>query len=317
MTDTQPTLANAIYHKEHLLDRAAMLAMRAMLALQPAADLGPGGRAAFDELMAKTPSAEGVTYEAAVVGGVSGWWCRPAHTDLDTAILYFHGGAYVLGSAQAYRHFAGQIATRAEAAVFVANYGLAPERPFPAAVDDADAAYRGLALAGFSSIAVAGDSAGGGLALITAARMARAARDGSVPRPAAVCVMSPWIDLALTSDSIGARAKHDPLLTRDALEDARRLYLGQANAKDPRASPLYGDLTDLPPVLLHVGADEILLDDARRYAHLLANSGPAAELHVWEGMVHVFPANLVLLQAAREALDLAGEFLRRKRSLAE
>jgi hypothetical protein len=147
--------------------------------------------------------------------------------------------------------------------------------------------------------------------------MARAARDGSVPRPAAVCVMSPWIDLALTSDSIGARAKHDPLLTRDALEDARRLYLGQANAKDPRASPLYGDLTDLPPVLLHVGADEILLDDARRYAHLLANSGPAAELHVWEGMVHVFPANLVLLQAAREALDLAGEFLRRKRSLAE
>jgi hypothetical protein len=155
------------------------------------------------------------------------------------------------------------------------------------------------------------------LALITAARVARAARDGSVPRPAAVCVMSPWIDLALTSDSIAARAKHDPLLTRDALEDARRLYLGQANAKDPRAYPLYGDLTDLPPVLLHVGADEILLDDARRYAHLLANSGPAAELHVWEGMVHVFPANLVLLQAAREALDLAGEFLRRKRSLAE
>jgi acetyl esterase/lipase len=107
------------------------------------------------------------------------------------------------------------------------------------------------------------------------------------------------------------------LLTRDALEDARRLYLGQANAKDPRASPLYGDLTDLPPVLLHVGAEEMLLDHARRYAHLLANSGPAAELHVWEGMVHVFPANLVLLQAAREALDLAGEFLRRKRSLAE
>jgi epsilon-lactone hydrolase len=303
-------VANAIYHKEHLLDRAAMLAMRAMLALQPAADLGPGGRAAFDEAMAKMPSAEGVTYEAGVVGGVSGWWCRPAHTDPDTAILYLHGGAYVLGSAQAYRHFAGQIATRAEAAVFVANYGLAPERPFPAAVDDADAAYRGLALAGFSSIAVAGDSAGGGLALITAARMARAARHGSVPRPAAVCVMSPWIDLALTSDSIGTRAKHDPLLTRDALEGARRLYLGQANAKDPRASPLYGDLTDLPPVMLHVGEDEILLDDARRYAELLAQSGLAAELHIWEGMVHVFPANLVLLRAAREALDIAGEFLR-------
>jgi epsilon-lactone hydrolase len=100
------------------------------------------------------------------------------------------------------------------------------------------------------------------------------------------------IDLALTSDSIGARAKHDPLLTRDALEDARRLYLGQANAKDPRASPLYDDLTDLPPVLLHVGADEILLDDARRYAHLLANSGPAAELHVWEAWCTSSPPTL-------------------------
>jgi monoterpene epsilon-lactone hydrolase len=302
------------YHREHLLDRAAMLAMRAMLALQPAADLGPGGRAAFDELMAKTPAADGVTYEAATMGGVPGWWCRPGDADPGTAILYLHGGAYVVGSAQAYRHFAGQIATRARAPAFVADYGLAPEHPFPAAVDDADAAYRGLALAGFSGIAVVGDSAGGGLALVTAARMAQAARDGSLPRPSAVCVMSPWIDLALTGDSVDARAKHDPLLTRVALEGAGQMYLGQTSAKDPRASPLYGDLAGLPPVLLHVGEDEILLDDARRCAQLLAQSGHAAELHVWQGMVHVFPANLSLLHAAREALDIAGEFLRRKRA---
>src|SRR5450432_2212014 len=314
MTDTQPTLANAIYHKEHVLDRGAMLAMRAMLALQPAADLGPGGRAAFDELMAKTPSAQGVTYEAAVVGGVTGCWCRPAHTDLHTAILYLHGGAYVLGSAQAYRHFAGQIATRAEAAVFVADYGLAPERPFPAAVDDADAAYGGLALAGFSNIAVVGDSAGGGLALVTAARRTQAGSDGSAPRPFAVCVMSPWMDLALTGESIETRAKHDPLLTKDALERARQLYLGEVRAEEPRASPMYSDLSGLPPVLLHVGEDEILLDDARRCAHLLVERGAIAELHVWEGMVHVFPANLSLLKAAREALDIAGEFLRRQRT---
>ena len=125
--------------------------------------------------------------------------------------------------------------------------------------------------------------------------------------------MSPWIDLALTGDSIEARARHDPLLTRVALEGARQLYLGQASAADPRVSPLYGELADLPAVLIHVGEDEILLDDARRYAELLAQSGLAAELHVWEGMVHVFPANLVLLRAAREALDITGEFLRRKR----
>jgi epsilon-lactone hydrolase len=314
MTEVQAALADETYHSEHLLDRAAMLAMRALLALQPAADLGPGGRAAFDELMAKTPAADNVTYEAAVLGGVPGWWCRPGDADPDTAILYLHGGAYVAGSAQAYRHFAGQIAARAEAPAFVADYGLAPERPFPAAVDDADAAYRGLALAGFSGIAIVGDSAGGGLALVTAARMAQVGRDGSLPRPSAVCVMSPWIDLALTGDSVETRAKHDPLLTRVALEGAGQMYLGPMNAKDPRVSPLYGDLAGLPPVLLHVGEDEILLDDARRYAHLLAESGPAAELHVWEGMVHVFPANLSLLHAAGEALDIAGKFLRRKRA---
>jgi monoterpene epsilon-lactone hydrolase len=314
MTEAHTTPANESYHSEHLLDRAAMLAMRAMLALQPAADLGPDGRVAFDELMAKTPAADGVTYEAAVLSGVAGWWCRPADADPDTAILYLHGGAYVVGSAQAYRHFAGQIAARAKAPAFVADYGLAPERPFPAALDDADSAYRGLALAGFSAIAIVGDSAGGGLALVTAARMAQAARDGSVPRPSAVCVMSPWIDLALTGDSVETRAKHDPLLTGDALKHAGQMYLGQVDAKDPRASPLYGDLAGLPPVLLHVGEDEILLDDARRYARLLAESGRAAELHVWQGMVHVFPSNLSLLKAAREALDLVGEFLRRNRA---
>jgi epsilon-lactone hydrolase len=311
MSSGAPSLAKTTHHSEHLADRAAMLAMRTMIGLQPPADLGPAGRTAFDELMTKTPSAEGVTYESTVVGGVAGRWCHPADAVAGGAILYLHGGAYVVGSAQAYRHFAGQIASRARAPAFVADYGLAPERPFPAAVDDAEAAYRGLIAAGFSRIAIVGDSAGGGLALVTAARMTQAARDGMTPSPVAACVMSPWTDLALTGESIESRAKHDPLLTRGALEIARRLYLGQEDAKDPRASPLYGDLAGLPPIQLHVGEDEILLDDARRQADLLAKSGLAAELHVWQGMVHVFPANLALLHAARKALDVAGAFLRR------
>lgn len=309
--DSTPT--NETYHPEHLLDRAAMLAMRGMIALQPEADLGPNGRTAFDELMAKTPAADDVLYEAALVGGIPGWWCRPIEASSEAAVLYLHGGAYVVGSAQAYRHFAGQIAARGKLPVFIADYGLAPERPFPAAVHDAEAAYRGLALAGFSSIAVAGDSAGGGLALVTAARMTSATREDRVPRPLAVCVMSPWIDLALASESIETRAARDPLLSRSALEAARQRYLGTASANDPLASPLYGDLAGLPPVLLHVGEDEILLDDARRYADRLAKSGGSVELHVWEGMVHVFPANLALLRAAHEALDIVGEFLRRAR----
>jgi hypothetical protein len=119
------------FHPEHLLDQAAMLAMRAIIALQPSADLGPGGRAAFDAVIERTPAADGVAYEAARVGGVPGCWCRPADASADAAILYLHGGAYVVGSAQAYQHFVGQIATRAKAAAFAVDYGLAPERPFP------------------------------------------------------------------------------------------------------------------------------------------------------------------------------------------
>jgi len=305
-----PALTNSTYHAEHFADRAAMLVMRAMIALQPPVEFGPAGRAAFDDLLTKTPSADGVSCEAATVGGVPGWWCRPADAVDGGAILYFHGGAFVVGSAQAYRHFAGQIATRARAPVFVAEYRLAPEHPFPAAVEDAETVYRGLAGAGLHRIAVVGDSAGGALALVTAARMAQAARDSGTPAPVGACVMSPWTDLALTGDSIETRAKHDPLLNRRVLEVAVQLYLGQSDAKDPRASPLYGDVAGLPPVLLHVGEDEILLDDARRYADLLAKSGTTAELHVWQGMVHVFPANLALLNAARQALDITGEFLR-------
>ena len=308
---TEATPEHTTRHEAHLLDRAAMLAMRAFIALQPAADLAPSGRTAFDALMAKTPSATDVAYESAQIGGISGWWCRPARTNAEAAILYLHGGAYVVGSAQAYRHFAGQIAARTGVDTFVADYGLAPERPFPAAVDDAEAAYRGLAGAGRSKIAVVGDSAGGGLALIISARLSAEARDGALPSPVAAAALSPWTDLALTGASIDSRASHEPLLTRATLEKARHLYLHSVDPNDPRASPLYGDLNGMPPVMLHVGEDEILLDDARRYAALLATAGSMAELHVWEGMLHVFPANIALLKAAHEALDLLGSFLRR------
>ena len=310
MTTETPSTGTT-FHREHPADRTVMAAMREMLAQYPAADLGPTGRAAFDDLMARTPAAEGVTYEAASVGGVSGWWCRPAAADGTQAILYLHGGAYVVGSAQAYRHFAGQVAVRAGAPAFVADYGLAPERPFPAAVEDAEAAYRGLAEAGVSRIAIVGDSAGGGLALVTAARMTRAAADDSVPRPSAVIAMSPWTDLTLSSDSMETRAHRDPLLTREALGTARGLYVADRNPADPDVSPLSGDLADLPPVLLHVGEDEVLLDDSHRYADRLGRAGSTAELHVWEGMIHVFPANLAILEAAREAVDSVGAFLRR------
>jgi acetyl esterase/lipase len=301
---------NTNYHKESLADQAAMQIMRAELRLQPALQFGPEARPVFDEIVARTPAAQNVSYEAATVGGVPGWWCKPSDTVKGAAVLYLHGGAYVLGSAIAYRNFAGQIAARAKAAAFIADYRLAPEHRFPGAVEDAIAAYRGLSAVGYSKLALAGDSAGGGLALSLLLLATAASKTGSVLRPLAVAVMSPWTDLALAGDSMETRANSDPLLTRDALQKAAKLYLGDQDLRDSKASPIYGDLTGLPPVLLHVGEDEMLLDDSRRFAERIAIVGGEVELHVWEGMAHVFPSNPEQLQAAREALDNIGEFLR-------
>ena len=154
-----------IHHPLHLLDRVAMAAMRLMVGSMKGS-LGPSSREQFDELMEKTPAVDGVTYEKAEVGGVAGWWCRPDDAIAGAPILYFHGGAYVVGSARAYRHFAGQVAARAKVSAFVPEYRLAPEHPFPAAVDDALACYMGLVEKGPGNIALGGDSAGGGLALV-------------------------------------------------------------------------------------------------------------------------------------------------------
>jgi acetyl esterase/lipase len=299
------------HHEEHLLDRAAMLAMRALLAVQPKLQFGPEARLDFDSLMEKTPAVEGVTYEVSTIAGVAGWWCRPQHPVDDCAIIYFHGGAYVLGSAAAYRNLVGQIAARAKVAIFIADYGLAPEHPFPAAVNEAAAIYRGLAASGMSKLVIAGDSAGGGLALALLQSVTSAANDETVPKPLAAVVMSLWADLALTGESMETRAESDPILTRDSLNQAAQLYLGNKDRHDPKASPLYGEVTGLPPVMFHVGEDEILLDDSRRFANRIEAAGKVAQLHIWEGMTHVFPSN-VSLQAAKDALDEIGAFLRQQ-----
>ena len=259
----------------------------------------------------KPRTAEGVTYDVATIGGVAGWWCRPQHPVDDCAVVYFHGGAYVLGSAAAYRNFVGQIAARANVAIFIADYGLAPEHPFPAAVNEAASVYRGLTASGLSKLVIAGDSAGGGLALALLRLVTSAASDETVPKPLAAVVMSLWADLALTGESMETRAESDPILTRDALNQAAQLYLGNKDRHDPKASPLYGEVTGLPPVMFHVGEDEILLDDSRRFANRIEAAGGVAQLHIWEGMTHVFPSN-VSLQAAKDALGEIGAFLRQQ-----
>ncbi|HXH45389.1 MAG TPA: alpha/beta hydrolase fold domain-containing protein [Bradyrhizobium sp.] len=292
-----------ITHDQHVLDRAAMLAMRGLMKLSAAPAVAPEGKPAYDELMARTPAPDGVAWAAGELGGVPGWWCRSADAVPGRAILYLHGGCYVLGSAAAYRGFASQIATRAKAATFVAEYRLAPEHPFPAAFEDGCRALEGLSAAGFDRVAVAGDSAGGGLALAVLAAGAANAR------PVAAALFSPWVDLSLAGGTMESRADVDPILSRTALQQGADQYLRGTDPHDPRASPLSGDLAKLPPIRIDVGDDEVLLDDSLRFEAAARAADIACELHVWAGMVHVFPTNVSMLKAAREALDGVGAFL--------
>ena len=285
-------------------DRRAVEAMRAAVAPLKGTMSGPDARAPFDDVMEHTPDAPGVRYEPSSAGGVTGIWCTPVDAHPTAKILYLHGGAYLLGSPHAYRHFAGQIAARSKAAVFIAQYRLAPEHPFPAALHDAQAAYHGLVERGGHPIAIVGDSAGGGLAL---ALLSVAASERVTPVAAAV--ISPWIDLALTGDSLVDRADEDPLLTKEMLSKAGASYLRGHDPRDPLASPLYGDLAGRPPIQLHVGTSEILLDDSRRYAERARSARVEATLHVWDGMTHVFASSVGTLEAAEKALNLLGAFL--------
>lgn len=299
------------FHSLTPADRPVIARMRE--ALNPYKGLLSGAalREPFNHMMAQTPSAAGVTYEAATVGGVPGWWCHPDdNTDPASAVLYLHGGAYVAGSAESYRHFAGQLAARVGADFFVADYRLAPEHPFPAAGEDAQAAYQGLVALGRQRVAIGGDSAGGGLALVTLALTTQAAAtESTLLAPRAGVALSPWTDLAQTSASMQTRAEADFLATEAWLTRNAADYLHGHAAQEPQASPVYGQLAGLPPLQLHVGNDEVLRDDAVCYADRARAAGVAADLHVWEGMPHVFPANVGTLEAADHALDLVSAFL--------
>jgi epsilon-lactone hydrolase len=299
-----------VRHPLTLKDEVAVAAMRVQVAPSKGKMSGPEARAPFAELMEHVPDAPGVKYTQGVVGGVPGMWCRPQSLRPDAVILYLHGGAYVLGSAYAFRHFVGQIAERTGVAAFIADYRLAPEHAFPAAIDDARACYSGLAREGARVIAIAGDSAGGGLALCLLAIEQAAALKGESVAPSAAVAMSPWTDLALTGASLEDRAEDDSLVTREMLSMAASSYLVGHDPYDPSASPLYSDLSGLAPVQIHVGTSEVLLDDARRYADRFNDAGGDAVAHTWEGMMHVFPASVGALEASATALDMAAMFLK-------
>jgi acetyl esterase/lipase len=292
-------------------DAPAVAAMRQAASAHKGEALGPEARPMFDAMFAATPAAADVRVEAATIGGIAGFWLRPADARPGARILYLHGGGYVLGSAQALTSFAGQIATRVGADTFVPDYRLAPEHPFPAAIDDAVAAYRGLVAGGAERIVVAGDSAGGGLTLALLSILASDKTRGMV-QPAGAAAISPWTDLALTGESFETRADADPIFTRGVLQAFAEMYLQGQDATNPKASPLHARLDDLPPIRIDVGDDEVLLADSIRYADLARAAGVEIKLSIWEGMPHVFQSSLGQFLAAEQSLDAIGDFLRQR-----
>ena len=265
-------------------------------------------RKQFDALMEAVSPRNDVTIESATVGDVPGLWVQPASSRPDEAILHVHGGWFNAGSAKAYRHLVGHIAARAGTRAFVPDYRLAPEHPFPAAVDDVLATYRGMDDSGIRRIAITGDSAGGNLALVLASCVA-----GKEVSAKAVLVgaaaMSPVTDLTLSGASYETRADADPYFTKQQVAELVHSYLGSADANDPLASPLQGRVSGLPPIRIHVGDDEVLLDDSRRYVERAIAAGVDARLDVWTGMPHGFPAIIGPIKASAQALDAIGLFL--------
>ncbi len=226
----------------------------------------------------------------------------------DRHILYLHGGAFCGGSPQLYRNLTWRLAGAAGATALVPDYRLAPEYPFPAALDDATRAYDWLLADGADPrrIAVAGNSAGGGLVFSLLLRL----RDSGRPLPAAAAALSPWTDLALTGASLKENAAKDPLLDARQLPRVTRWYLDGADPRQPAASPVYGDCRGLPPVLIQVGSDEILHDDAVRMTERMRAGGAEATLEIWPRMPHVWHLFAGILPEARRAIGRIGEFLR-------
>ena len=265
-------------------------------------------RKQFDALMEGVSPRDDVSFESGKAGDIPGLWVHPASRRSGDAILYVHGGWFCAGSANAYRHLVGHIAARAGTSAFVPDYRLAPEHPFPAAADDVLATYRGMGASGIRRIAVAGDSAGGNLALVTASCVAAKAVHATANLVGAAA-MSPVTDLTLSGASYETRADADPYFTKQQVAELVRSYLGRVDANDPRASPLQGHLAGLPPIRIHVGDDEVLLDDSRRYVERAIANGVDARLDMWMGMPHGFAALIGPIKASTQALDAIGVFL--------
>jgi len=259
------------------------------------------------EAVSAQPLPADVTVAAAALDGVPTAEITVDEIEPRHVVLYFHGGVYVIGDAFIAADLASQVGRRTQAKVISVDYRLAPEHPYPAAVDDALAAYDALLRNGIapSDIAFAGESAGGGLAIATLVN----ARDHGLPMPAAAFVMSPYVDLTLAGASIETKRDVDPLFTRELLQDRVGDYTAGQDAALGLISPIFADLSGLPPLIIQAGTHELLLDDAVRLAQQAATADVEVTLDITPGVPHVFQAYYPILDEAAAALDRAGQFL--------
>jgi phosphinothricin tripeptide acetyl hydrolase len=295
--------------EDDMADRG-IAAVRAHLAKLPPSDTLTTAqrRAQYERAEKVFPTPPDVKVERVTIGPTPAEWLRPPSAEPGRVVLYLHGGGYVIGSPRSHRHLAAAIAGAAGGSALLLDYRLAPEHPFPAAVDDATAAYRWLLDQGIaaSRIVIAGDSAGGGLTMATLLAL----RDARVASPAGGVCISPWVDLTCGGKSYESKAAIDPIVRREGVAEMARAYLGSTDPKSPLASPLFADLRGLPPLLIHVGSAEVLLDDAIGLAERAKAAGVDTTLEEYPEMVHVWHWFLPMLDEAQTAVESIGKFVR-------
>ena len=266
----------------------------------------PQTQAAFARLV---PVASGVELRRERVADLEAEWLTPPGHSEGKLLLYLHGGAYVLGSCDSHRHLVSHIAREAGVESLLPEYRLAPEHPFPAAIEDATRSYRTLLESGYApgDIVIAGDSAGGGLTMATLLNL----REVGLPQPALGCLLSPWLDLAAEGESIQTRRDEDPWFSPEDFPAVTRFYCSDEQLKTPLVSPVYADPTGLCPVYIQVGDHEILLSDSERLAQNIETVGGEVELEVWPDMWHVFQAFVLVMPESRLAVEKLGLRIRR------
>ncbi len=249
------------------------------------------------------------TFRSVGANGVAAEWVAAEGSDDDRTVLYLHGGGYVVGSIRTHRVLMADLSRASGSRVLGLDYRLAPEHPFPAAVDDTLAAYQWLLDEGQepAKVAVAGDSAGGGLTVAALVQM----RYLGLPMPGAAVCISPWVDMEGTGASMETRADADPMVKKEGLEFMAGTYLGGRDPRAPLAAPMYADLGGLPPMLIQVGDSEVLLDDSTRLSENARNAGVEVQLDVWDDMIHVWHLFAPMLPEGRQALSQAGDFIKK------